>query len=44
MVELDSYSSADWSDSVVNSDKAEALKSNSPKAKTSSRLAAGFYC
>ena len=33
MVDLDSYSSVDWSDSVVNHDKAEALKSNSPKAR-----------
>jgi len=33
MVELDSYSSIDWSVSVVNHDKAEALKSNSPKAR-----------
>jgi len=32
MVELDSYSSIDWSDSVVNRAKAEALKSKSPKA------------
>ena len=42
MVELDSYSSADWSDSSFNRDKAEALKSNSPKAKTLSRLVASF--
>jgi hypothetical protein len=34
MVELDSYSSVDWSDSGVNRDKAEALNSTSPKAKT----------
>jgi hypothetical protein len=40
MVELDSYSSADWSDSGVSRDKAEALKSKSPNAKTFSRLAA----
>jgi len=33
MVELDSYSSVDWFDSGVNRDKAEALKSNSPKAR-----------
>jgi hypothetical protein len=33
MVELASYSSVDWSDSVFNHDKAEALKSNSPKAR-----------
>jgi hypothetical protein len=33
MVELASYSSVDWSDSVVNRDKAEALKSNSQKAR-----------
>ena len=33
MVELDFYSSVDWSVSVVNHDKAEALKSNSPKAR-----------
>ena len=32
MVELDSYSSVDWSDSGVNRDKAETLKSNSLKA------------
>jgi hypothetical protein len=32
MVELDSYSSIDWSDSVLNLDKAKALKSKSPKA------------
>jgi hypothetical protein len=38
MVELDSYSSVDWSDSGVNCDKAEALRSNSPEAKTFSRL------
>jgi hypothetical protein len=42
MVELDSYSSVDWSDSGVSHDEAEALKSNSPKAKTLSRLAASF--
>jgi hypothetical protein len=30
MVELDSYSSVDWSDSSVNRDKAEALRSHSP--------------
>jgi len=33
MVELASYSSVDWSDSVVNRDKAEALKSKSREAK-----------
>jgi hypothetical protein len=33
MVELDSYSSVDWSVSVVNRDKAETLKSNSPKTR-----------
>jgi len=33
MVELASYSSGDWSDSVVNRDKAEALKSKSQKAR-----------
>jgi hypothetical protein len=33
MVELDSYSIVDWSDSAVNHDKAKALKSNSLKAK-----------
>jgi hypothetical protein len=33
MVELDSYSSVDRSVSVVTHDKAEALKSNSPKAR-----------
>lgn len=32
MVELDSYSSVDWSDSAVSRDEAEALKSKSPKA------------
>jgi hypothetical protein len=32
MVELDSYSSVGCSDSVVNHDKAEALKANSPQA------------
>jgi hypothetical protein len=32
MVELASYSSVGWSVSVVNHDKAEALKSKSPKA------------
>jgi len=42
MVELDSYSSVNWSDSGVNRDKAETLKSKSPEAKTSSRLAASF--
>jgi hypothetical protein len=42
MVELDSYSSVDWSDSGVRHNEAEALKSKSPKAKTSSRLAASF--
>jgi hypothetical protein len=33
MVELDSYSSVDWSDSAISLDKAEALKSKSPEAK-----------
>ena len=42
MVELDSYSSVDWSDGGVNLDKAQALSSNSAPAKTSARLAAGF--
>jgi hypothetical protein len=42
MVELDSYSSADRSDSVVNRDEAEALKSRSPKDKTPTWLAASF--
>lgn len=42
MVELDSYSSVDWSDSGVSHDAAEALKSKSPKAKTFSQLAASF--
>jgi hypothetical protein len=42
MVELDSYSSVDWSDSGVSHGEAEALKSKSPKAKTFSRLAASF--
>ncbi len=37
MVELDSYSSIDWSDSAVNPVEAEALKSKSPKAKILSR-------
>ena len=32
MVELASYSSGDWSDSVVNHNEAGALKSKSPKA------------
>jgi len=34
MVELASYSSVDWSDSVFNHDKAQALKSNSLKARS----------
>jgi hypothetical protein len=34
MVELDSYSSVDWSDSGVSRGEAKALKSRSPKAKT----------
>jgi len=42
MVELDSYSSVDWSDSGVSHDEAEALKSKPPKAKTFSRLAASY--
>jgi hypothetical protein len=33
MVELDSYSSVDWSGSVVNHDEAEGLKSNSPRTR-----------
>jgi hypothetical protein len=33
MVELDSDSSVDWSDSVANHDEAEALKSNSPRTR-----------
>ena len=37
MVELASYSSGYWSDSAVNHDKAEAIKSKSPKAKMLSR-------
>jgi hypothetical protein len=41
MVELDSYSSADRSDSVVSYDEAEALKSSSGRAKGPLRLAAG---
>jgi hypothetical protein len=32
MVELASYSSGDWFDSVVNRAKAESLKSKSPRA------------
>lgn len=32
MVELDSNCSVDWSDSMANHDKAEPVKSNSPKA------------
>ena len=31
MVELDSYSSVDWSDSAISLDKAETLKSRSSK-------------
>ena len=31
MVELDSYSSVDWSDSAINLDKAKTLKSKSPE-------------
>jgi hypothetical protein len=42
MVELDSYSSIDWSDSGVNRDKAQALRSNSPETKPFARLAASF--
>jgi hypothetical protein len=42
MVGLDSYSSGDWSDSVVNRDEAEALKSKSRKGKTSLWPAASF--
>jgi len=34
MVELDSYSSVDWSDSAVNYTQAKALKYKSLKAKT----------
>jgi hypothetical protein len=41
MVELDSYSSVDWSHSSVNCDKAQALSPTS-EAKTFSRLGAGF--
>ncbi len=41
MVELDSDSSADRSDSVVSYDKAEALERASPEAKTPTRLGAG---
>jgi len=37
MVELDSYSSIDWSDSAVSLVEAEALKSKPPKAKMLSR-------
>jgi hypothetical protein len=33
MVELDSYSSVDWSDSAVNHAKAKALRSKSQKAR-----------
>jgi hypothetical protein len=33
MVELDSYSSVGYSDSVANHDQAEALKANSPQAR-----------
>ena len=40
MVELDSYSSVGCSDSVVNHDKAEALRSNSPKARLSPYISA----
>jgi hypothetical protein len=42
MVELDSYSSGDRSDSGVDRDKAQALRSNTPKARAPSRLAVGF--
>jgi hypothetical protein len=42
MVELDSYSSVDWSDSGINRDKAQALRSNSPEGKPFARLAATF--
>ena len=38
MVELDSYSSIDWSDSVVDYDKTARLKSNPKEAKRSVRL------
>jgi hypothetical protein len=41
MVELDSYSSADRSDSVVSYDKAQALEWASPEATPPTRLAAG---
>ena len=41
MVELDSYNSADRSDSVVGYDKAEALESDSERGKGPLRLAAG---
>jgi hypothetical protein len=37
MVELASYSSGNWPDSVVNLVEAEALKSKSPEAKMPSR-------
>jgi len=33
MVELASYSSVDWTDSVVNHDKTQALKSKPPYAR-----------
>ena len=42
MVELDSYSSADWSDSGANCDKAQVVRSNSPEAKAFGRLAVSF--
>ena len=42
MVELDSYSSVDWSDSGIRHNKAQALKPTSLKTKTFSRLAASF--
>jgi len=42
MVELDSCSSVDRSDSVVDHDKAKVLGSNWPESKTSIRRAAGL--
>ena len=41
MVELGSYGSADWSDSVANRDKTRAPKSGWAKGKTFARLSAG---
>lgn len=42
MVEMDTYSSVDWSDSRVHRDRAEMLRPNSSEARRFSRLAASF--